>query len=620
MEPELVEVRDFLAAHAPFSELPRDVLDALPAQSTLRYHRRGTILLRPDDRVTSLIVVRSGAVDVHEQGGGLVERVDVGGTVGVTGLVEKGPYGFDVTAVEDTLVLELPAAVFHRLVDHPNVGTFFLEQQVTRLRQAVESVQVSETGGDVLRTPVTDMISGRVVVATPEISVQEAAQLMRTERVSSVLVLHPDGRLCGILTDRDLRNRVVAEGLSVTSRLAQVMTPEPITLRPDALAFEALLEMLARDVHHLPVVEGGRPLGVVTSTDLVRLERSNPLYLVQDVTSQTTVEGLAEGAARLPSIVESLVTQDASASDISRVVTAVADALHRRLLVLAEKRLGPPPVPYCWVVLGSQARHESGLGGDQDTAIIVDDRGAHDHDAYFADLAAFVTDGLVACGYPRCPGGVMATNPRWRQTERAWRGIFAEWIDEPTPDALVGAAIFFDMRPIHGRAELCERLRAHVLSRTPGARTFLAHLTKQAIEHQPPLGLFRGFVVEKSGEHQRTLDLKHRGVGPVTEIARVQALSLGSPAVDTRGRLAAARAAGRMNPGSVDDLLDAFEFIGYVRLRHQAGCVRSGAKPDNFVAPDSLSSFEKRTLKDAFGVVRSAQSVLAQRQPLGLIS
>ncbi|WP_312720881.1 DUF294 nucleotidyltransferase-like domain-containing protein [Mobilicoccus sp.] len=621
MEPELAEVRDFFAAHEPFSQLPAAVLDALPARCTMRYHRRGTTVLDPDGAVEALYVVRSGAVDVYDRVGGLVERVDVGGSVGVTGLLEAPPYGFLVTAVEDTLMLAVPRAAFEELLDHGPVASYFLLQQAHRLRAAVETVSVADHGGAVLRTKVSDMVSGRIITVDPRRTVQEAAALMREENISSLLVLDDEGHLAGILTDSDLRARVVATALPVTSTVAEVMTPEPLTLPSDALAFEALLEMLGRDIHHLPVIDpDGRPLGLVTNTDLVRLERSSPLYLVQDVGRQRTTAGLANVAARIPSIVDLLVTQDASAGDISRVISALADAIHRRLIALAEAQFGPAPAPYCWVVLGSQARYESGLGGDQDTAIILEDSVTPEQADWFADFAGFVTDGLVECGFPRCPGDVMATNPRWRQTESAWRGIFAEWLDRPTPDALVGAAIFFDMRPLTGDPELCERLRRYVLSRTPEARPFLAHLTKQAVAHQPPIGLFRGLVVEKSGPEKSTLDIKHRGVGPVCEIARVLALSIGSPAVDTRSRLQAASAAGAMGSSAAEDLLDAFEFISYVRLRHQAQRVREGAPPDNNVAPDTLGHFEKRTLKDAFGVVRSAQGVLGGRQPLGYMS
>lgn len=619
MEHELVEIRDFLAGHAPFSELPAEVLATLPARCTVRYHRRGSTILSPDDVVTSFSIVRSGAVDIHDRAGGLVERVDVGDSFGVNGLLGKPPYGFVATAVEDTLVFVVPEATFRELLTHSCVSSFFLMQQAGRLRQAAETVRSADHGGAVLRTRVTEMITGEPISVEPAATVREVAAIMREHRISSVLVLDGD-RLSGIVTDRDLRNRVIAEGLPYETPARDIMTSDPVVIDVDALALEALMEMLSRGIHHLPVLDRGRPVGLVTSTDLVRLERSNPLYLVQDVSRQTSAQGLAGIAARLPALVDDLVVQDAGAGDISRLISAVADAIHRRLIALAQERLGPAPVPYCWVVLGSQARHESALGGDQDTALILSDDAGPEHADYFTDLARFVTDGLVECGYPLCDGDVMATNPRWRQPLASWRRIFREWIEEPTPDAVLGAAIFFDMRPVAGDSDLFDALRRDVLSRTPRAGNFLAHLVKQAVEHQPPLGLFRGFVLDKGGEEASSLDLKHRGVGPLVDIARAHALSIGSPAVETRARLVAARTERRVSENSAADLLAAFEFISHLRLRHQAGRVREGLPPNNHVPPATLTSFEKRTLKDAFGVVRAGQTVLGQRAPLGFMS
>lgn len=619
MDDELAEIADFLAAHPPFSDLPEQTLQSLPRELSVRYFRRGSVLLAPDDEVRYLSIVRSGSVDVHDASGGLVERVDVGGSFGVTGLVQPPPYGFSATAVEDTLVLELPAAQFHRLVESSAAfSTYFLLQQAHRLHQAVVSVATSDSGADVLKTRLRDMVTRAPVKISPTATVQEAAQLMRAERISSLLV--HDSHVVGIVTDRDLRNRVLADGRPATTPVAEIMTKAPVTAAADSLAFELLLLMLAKDIHHVPVTDGDELIGVVTSSDVVRLEQSNPLYVVKDISRQKTPEELATATARLPDLVERLVAQDATAEDIGRVVTAVADAVQRRLIVLAEQQLGPPPVPYCWVALGSQARHEQALGADQDNALILHDAATREDDVYFAKLATFICDGLAVCGYPYCPGDVMATTPRWRQPLASWRRTFATWISEPTPDAVLAATIFFDMRAVAGEVDLCTQLRSGVLAAMPNAKTFLAHLAKQALEHAPPIGVFRGLIVEKEGTHKSTLDLKHRGVGPVVNVARVVALAAGLPQVGTHARITAASEAGAMSQEAAADLKDALEFISYVRLRHQAQQGREGRFPDNFVPPEELSSFEKRHLRDAFGVVRDAQSVLAARHPVGYIS
>ena len=152
-------------------------------------------------------------------------------------------------------------------------------------------------------------------------------------------VVEADG-LVGILTDRDLRNRVVAAGVDTSLPVSQVMSADPATGSADALAFQILMEMTSRNIHHLPILGcDGTPEGVVTTTDLMRLEQTNPIYLVGDITQATDVAAVAEVSKRLAPVVELLVTQDASAEDIGRIVTAVGDAVERRLLGLAEEHL-----------------------------------------------------------------------------------------------------------------------------------------------------------------------------------------------------------------------------------------------------------------------------------------
>jgi len=621
LDVELSEIRDFLARHEPFDALPVPVLERLPARMTMRYVRRGGRLLERGRDNNHLHVLRSGAADVHDAQGSLVDRGGEGACFGSITLTEGNPSTFDVTAIEDCLVLLLPGEDFHRLCDeHPDVDAFFDAQRRSRMSGAVASLQLSATGSAILKTRVRDLVARDPVSVATTATVRDAAVVMRDEGVSSLLVMDGD-RLAGIVTDRDLRTRVLADGVDPGVAVSQVMTPGPVTGSTEDLAFEVLLEMTARHIHHLPVLDdGGHPVGIVTTTDLLRLERANPVYLTGDVAKQTDVAGVARVSGRLPRVVQSLVEQDASADDIGRVVTAVGDAVERRLLALAEADLGPPPVPYCWVVLGSRGRLEQALGADQDNAIIVDDGMRPEHAGWFEALATRVTAGLVACGYPRCPGDVMATNARWRKPLALWRKEFGAWLGEPVPEALLGASTFFDMRPVHGDVTLHQRLQRHVLTASPSSRLFLAHLAKQATANEPPLGFFRGLVLEKHGEHRDTLDIKRGGIGAVVELARVHALSTGSPAVNTRARLEAARGAGLLGDERADDLRDAFEFISYVRLRHQAAQVRRGEPPDNFVAPGDLSSFDKRHLREAFTIVRASQSALAGRYPLHYIS
>lgn len=613
---ELAEVRDFLARHPPFDGLPPAVLDGLPRELSVEYARRGSTL-GPGGGVR---VLRSGAVDVHDADGTLFDRCGEGDCVGPLGRRRSGEPSLQATAIEDSLLLHVPEPALRRLCrDHPPVARFFDARREASLRHALVPLHQSVSGSPVLRTPLSTLTRRDPVSVATAVTVREAAEVMASAAVSCVLVMDGE-RLAGIVTDRDLRNRVLAAGLDPAAPVTTVMTPHPVTASRDSLAFEALLDMVARNIHHLPVTHDGRPIGVVTATDLMRLERADPVHLVRDISKQADVDGVAATGAQLPAVVQSLVAQDASAEEIGRVATAVGDALERQLLLLAEEELGPPPVPYCWVALGSRARLEQALAADQDHALILDDSVTPAQEEYFSSLARRVSEGLERCGYPPCRGDVMATNRRWRTTVAGWERHFAAWLGEPTPEAVLRAGIFFDMRPVHGERSLFSAVMEPVLRAVPSAGLFLAHLARQAVSHETPLGFFRSFVLEKHGGHRDTVDIKQGGTGAVVELARVYALFLGSAAVHTQQRLAAAASAGALGQDRAADLRDAFEFVGYVRLRHQATQVREGRPVDNHVSPASLSSFEKRHLRDAFGVVRAAQADLSRRHSLHYIS
>jgi CBS domain-containing protein len=617
---ELVEVQEFLVAHAPFEALPEKVLEALPPRLSTRYYKRDTEIVGAGAHNDEMFVLRSGAVEVRDPHGGLIDRYDTGRCFGWASLLSDGIAPFTLTAIEDSLVLVMPGEVFRELSrTQPMWSVFFQHSLSETMRMAVRAVHTAERGTAVLKTTVGELVRREPLWVTPETTIRAAAETMRAERVSSLLIM-TDGRLVGIMTDRDLRNRVVAEGRDIEQPVSEIMTADPISAPAESMAFELLLSMVGRNIHHMPVTDAGRVVGLVSGTDLMRLERANPVYIAGDIQKMTTVAELASVRPRIAEIVGQLVTEDATADDFGRVVTAIGDAIERRLLELGQARLGPAPGPYCWVTVGAAARLEQGLASDQDNAMILSDEmldgpDAEAYTAYFRDLAGFVSDGLDACGYAYCESGLMATSPEWRQGSTGWTETFREWVEAPGADAPDHTRLLFDMRPIHGDARLFEDLHRGVLAMTGESPRFLGRLAANAVRAQPPIGFFRGFVLEKGGEHEDTLDLHDRGVRLVVDLARVFALAEGLPQVNTRLRLSALEGTGRLGAERVADLKDAFEFISYVRLRHQAAQFRAGAVPDDFVPPGELSQFEKRHLRDAFQIVRQAQAVLAAAYP-----
>jgi len=610
MSVELAEVRTFLRSHAPFSDLTTGSMDKLVNSLTSRYYRRGSTLVSVGQPNAFMYILRSGAVDIVDAHGALVERADEGACFGMSSVMSGGPSGFTMTAVEDTLVQLMPAAVFHELLrTEPPFMAFFMRQQAGRVRSAVRAVNVDDAGGAILRTRVSDIAKRAPITIDRSASIQDAAVAMSDAHVSAILVTAA-GRLAGIVTDRDLR-RVVAEQRDAAASVTSLMTPDPRTVTGDALAFEVLMGMTQQRIHHLPVVdEAGACVGMVTAGDLMRLEQNNPVFLVGDIAAQTTVEGIATSTRRLASVVETLVSQGMDADDIQRVVTSVGDAVVRRLLNLAESELGAPPVKYCWVALGSQARMEQGVNSDQDSAILLSDEAGPEHAAYFAGLASRVVDGLEACGYPRCPGDMMASNPAWRLRISDWAVQFAQWINSPDPEALLNAQTFFDMRPLYGDNALHSVLASSVAAAAPKSPRFLQQLATQAQAWKVPLGFFRDFAVSDSGDHRNTLDLKAGGIAALVQMGRLFALSRGLTAVSTAARLRAAAAAGALSNENAENLIESFNFISEIRLAHQARQIRARVEPDNRVNPADLSALEKRQLREAFEIVRKMQGAL----------
>ncbi|AVZ39655.1 MULTISPECIES: putative nucleotidyltransferase substrate binding domain-containing protein [unclassified Dietzia] len=618
MDVELVEVRDFLARCAPFDELTVDQLDRIPAQLSQRYHRRGTIILDAGARNDTLHLIRSGAVEVCDPDGALLDARGEGDCFGYSSLASGGPSRYRMVAVADTLLLEMPREVLDSLLtEHPQLSRFFGERS-ERIRQDLASARLEAAGGDALGTPVGELLARDAVTTGPDTTIRDAARLMTERRVSALLVVEA-GRVVGIFTDRDLRSKVVAVGGDTGAPVSAIMTPDPVTVDTGTRAFDATLLQIDRGVHHLPVCQDGEPVGMVTSGDLLRLAQTDPVYLAARIARAPDADGVAHLAARLPALVGEFVRRGTAPQDIGRVVTATADAATRRLISLAELELGPPPVAYCWVGLGSQARGELGVASDQDNALILDDPAGTtpDADRYFAQLAEQVCAGLDRSGFPLCPGEVMASTPAWRRTCTSWERQVGDWVRAPGADAVLHSQVFLDIRPVHGDTSLFMRVRDEMLARAEGSLRFQAHLARIACEWRPPLGFFRGLVVERRGEYRNTLDLKAGGIAPVVQIARVYALSAGLDEVSTLGRLDAAAGAGVIARADAEDLSEAFRFLRGLTYSHHARQIADDDPQDNHLDPGTLSSADRHRLRAAFRIIAGVQGSLALKYRVG---
>lgn len=591
------DIPAILATTHPYDALPEAARIALADTVKIHDAHSGDVIYTHGAKQTHLYLIVSGQIEIQDDGGETLSILGPRNSFGERGLLKGGIAAVTATATEDSRLIAFPAATVLNLIeDHPRVRRFF-----DRTRPAAARRQ------DITTMALADLMTRDPLTCAPGTTLIEAARKMRDLRVSCIIVLD-EGAVAGILTTRDLTNRVLAEGVPYESAVDAVMTTKPVTLPPTALVADVLHTMMERGITHMPVVDAGKLIGILTQTDLIRFQATSSAALIKDIADAKDGETLARIVAKIPELLVQLVAAQNAHHVVTRLITDIGDAATRRLLALAEDKLGAPPVPYLWLACGSQGRQEQTGVSDQDNCMILDNTATAAHDAYFEAMAHFVSDGLDACGYFYCPGDMMATNGKWRQPLRIWEQYFAGWIASPDNEAQMLASVMFDLRPIGGTYSLFEDLQERTLEATASNSIFVAHMVSNSVKHQPPLGLFRGFATVRSSEHKNTIDLKHNGVVPVVDLGRVYALQSRLSEVNTRARLAAAINAGAVSPTGGRDLLDAYDVIAQQRLEHQAAQIRRGEKPDNFMAPSDLSDFERSHLRDAFVVIKTMQN------------
>ena len=466
-----------------------------------------------------------------------------------------------------------------------------------------------------------ELIARSPVTCAPDTSARDIARLLTQERVGSVVVVDA-GRPVGIVTDRDLRTKIVAAGCDpVGARAATIMSAPLTAIGPDSFAFEALVEMTRREIHHLPVIDEARLVGVLSSRDFLHLQTTHPIMVAREIGIATSLSELASLARRTTTLIGTLVRQGGSADDVGQIVAELNDRLVARVLQLTESSLaaaggGAPPVPYCWLLFGSEARREQTLRTDQDNGLVYADpppQLAAAAAAYFARFAEEAVGGLIAVGFPRCPGNVMASNPRLCQPVSVWAASFHRWIDHPSPEELLAASIHFDLRPLDEASGLADALRNVIRREAPSSKVFLGLLARDVVDRRVPVTLFGNIHTASSGRHRGTVDLKAAGVTQLVGAARVDALELALSETNTIARFRQAGERGIYTADETREIPDAYRFLMRLRLVHQLEQLAAGAEPDNHVDPRQLSRADALLLRDAQKTVERVQAGLRLR-------
>lgn len=617
----------FLREHPPFDRLPDAELNFLLRQARLVFYPAGATLLHPDGGpVQQFFVVQQGRVQGlrREQGVSQVRfEIGLGECFPLAALIGERATRTEHVAAEDCFCLVWARADFARLVQESEPFREFALGGVSGLLAEVNRQMQQRVAGQLgsdfsMAQPVGSLLSRQPVHAAPTATLSEVMARMDREQVSSMVVVDAARRPLGIFTLRDLRRRLAVEGWQPDRPVADWMTPDPLRVADDVPVFQAALVMAEHGITHVVVCHQDRLAGVLSERDLFQLQRLNLVTLARGIRQADSVAALQASRSALAQLVDQLLARGASSEQITQLVARLSDQLVQRVMALVSRDFGEPAVPVTWLCFGSEAREEQTLHTDQDNGLwFVAQPGQAD--ALRARLMPWATEvnrALDALGLTWCAGGIMAGQPVCCLSVQEWRSKFFDLIRSPTPQALLDAVIFFDLRVVQGDAAAIEALRAELLDWAGGSDLFLRLLSEEALKRKPPLGRFREFRLSKGGDHPHTFDIKTEGLAPLVDAARVLALRQGIAAVSTVGRLRQLAADGVLREVDADAFVESFLHLQLLRLQLHQDQRRAGQPLSNRLDPDSLNPLDRRILRECLRQVERLQQDVAVRAGL----
>jgi CBS domain-containing protein len=611
------DVGRFLHEHPPFDALDPGELRRCAAAAEEEFHPAGaTIFLQGAQPVDHLRVVRTGAVEIVLDGR-VLDLLGEGELFGHASMLSGLPTGFEARASEDTVCYRIPAEVAQDSLARP-AGLRFVARSLLELWNEAAGAVTATPSVDPLLQPVGALLRSESVVCGPDAPIRHAAGMMTAAHSTSAVVDLGDGSL-GILTDRDLRARVVAEGLTGEEPVSAVMSAPAYTCPPNRLGSDVLLDMLDRGLRHFPVVSPtGDVLGVIEDIDVFAAETRSFFFLRRRIAKADSVAEVIDAARELRPTVLALHAARVAPVNVSAVYSVFVDALTRRMLELTLEESGGVGTEFAWLALGSQARREALPSSDVDSAVVYfgtpDER---DVKSRLLGVTRTVVERLEACGLRADSHGATASDPRFVRSLRSWQRAAHSWLEDPTQEkALVLVSVLVDSRPvwgIHTGTPVADSFRP-----APGSPALLRLLARFALSHRPPTGFLRGLVVESSGEHRGRLDLKNGGVLPIVDLARWAGMTAGVTSASTSERLRSAAAAHSLPDAEARTLEDALALITSLRLEHQVQQLQAGQEPDDYIDPATLTRLTRSYLREAFRAVASIQKHVAAELSVGV--
>ncbi|MCK6406003.1 MAG: DUF294 nucleotidyltransferase-like domain-containing protein [Rhodocyclaceae bacterium] len=616
---------EMLRRHSPFDRMERDALVFLAERAKLGYFPKDAHVVTPDmGPVSSFYIIQRGKVLARQSG-----EINVTEYSSLTlGPGECFPIGSVMArrastnayiAIEDTFCYQLPADDFVQLMQMSQPFNQFCTQYIaTLLNQSRRQLQVQfaqrAAEQQSMNSPLSAILAKAPLAVPPETPIRQVIETMVAGHVGSMVVVDEEKRPVGIFTQSDALKRILLPGISLDRPITDVMSSRPHALSEHAHVYDAALAMAMHSVRHVLVTdEEGTLKGVVSERDLFTLQRVGLRQIRQSIEGAQDIEVLKQAGADVRQLALNMLAQGVGAEQLTQFISALNDTVTRRVLQLNLARHDLYGIEWAWLAFGSEGRDEQTFSTDQDNGIIytcTDIQTREELELRLLEFAQDVNRDLDAVGFPFCKGNIMASNPELCLTLEGWEEKFDRWIRVPEPQALLNASIFFDFRALYGASHLADRLRVSLLRMAKAQPVFLRMMAANALTVQPPLGKFRDFVTDLNADHPGCIDLKTYGARIFIDAARIFALATGTYNTNTIQRIKLSSQRMGVAPEEAAAIVEGFNFIQLLRLRHQHFEEEHGRPGDNFINPDQLNELDRRILKEAFRQVRKLQQRL----------
>jgi CBS domain-containing protein len=614
----------FLSKLPPFTFLPEDEIKKIAEEASTVHHAKDTVLfVQGKSKIDHLFIIHKGAAERYykENNKEILHEFLGDGDMfgGVSMLLNEGIAARMLKTKMDTDFYVLPKKRFMEIcLRHEAFAKFFSDIfgkiMLDKSFAAITGQDMQPREADVpqfFNQPIESVYARDLVFCDADVSIQEAAAIMGRRRCSSIFVRDPDGDFIGIVTDNDLRKKVIGAGCDIRRPVADIMSSPLIAIPARSPVFEVLMSMMQKNVKHLAVTDAdGKVTGAVTVSDLIVAQGQSAFFLLREIDAAGRVEDVTDKQSRLPRLIQNLISSGVKADSVARLISTISDAILNKLIKFAIDDLGPPPARFVFLTLGSEGRREQTLKTDQDNAILFEDMPGEFTESvrgYFLKFGEKVCTGLDHAGYTFCKGDVMAKNPQWCQPLSAWKEYFAKWIATVEPMALLQSNIFFDFRGGYGDMDLAVQLRRHLFASLAARPNFFRYLTETSLNMKPPLGFFRNFIVESKGEHRDAFDIKS-SMTPIVNFARAYALYHGIEETNTQERLDRLFLKNVLSEQDYHEIEQSYSYLMQMRFVRQVTAVmKENGKPDNYINPKTLSRMEQNMLREIFKSIEKFQ-------------